>query len=1161
MLVPPVSHRFWRSVVSVKCRGKFGTAFLIQKNGRSGLFLTALHNVLSEKGRLQSARLSREYFRSFSAKVIDFNSARDVALLAADIPALPRNAPASAAIRTAAVYLGRPSRNLQVLQMLDPDAGIVAPIIVAAPSIGETAIMYEIGGKPHLIQNVLSQQGLNIPGGVSGAPVFSEDDGAIVAIACAGADPLAQSFFVPLWSVLTNQDDDGKQISQTVSAAQSETTRLGLSLNYGGVSVLSWIQTRLAIRSLADSGVYDPKFTIARKSLVQSLSLFLQSDSNIAVIAGTSGVGKSSSIAHILRRKTLGRSLLLIRASQIELTKDPLIGTLNGALRIRTFENVPAYSGNGTSGSGPLLVIDGINEFPTENWDHFTKNTLVPFAAKMSRRGWKLLLVTRQDRLDDLAELARSVTLFDPNTALGLDRTSPFPFIAIEGFNRKEFESLISLHGLPPNLPFADLRHPIVFRLMVEAHKGKKIAQVRIRTLLSSYIAEVIRRIHLRCPARNRDRILTLIHEWTESDRVTKGQIPATLLNGADDEQLAEAAVSEGLFERVPGGYRYVYDEIFDFVVSAKIARLIKERCGVEHFSFVEMLHGLGASGITAGAVARSLELLSDESPETASSLATKLVQELQSMRPWVPNIASTGSIRQLFPLIRVLAATEKGAPFDLVKDALPLFDEPDADLKTAWNIQFNVSYALSDDHISYAFDEDRIWRMVRLAAVAERSYPFRSKDVGEQDGTAAAERQITLLSQYKVVRHFVTVFPDQALTCLVNGLDDHDRIGSEHSFGSFCAQIIFVFLAKFDFDRVVSALANSRSVEVIGLFLKITEAFPKQVLERITNGDLLNAPLLTSRSLGTIAGINPALSARVNSLALRMISEHKHSAFLYAGFFSDFASEGYGAHVVAAVLRDWIDGDGEAHELVRCVTSGLIPLAKVLELLTPRLNTRSEEKNRLGFYVSAFDSYLRNISDSEKRLDIIDEIIRVYWATAAAKTREQLFALEVLLGFSSRSGNIRNSVLFLVEKICKEFPDEIGSTLKYFIRGNAATLDEAKRERLFPPIFSNASFAAIFEIIDCSLADDKPQPAVWNDLVSRAITRFGSKAVFDRVVDQIRTCQRMDFLLEPETDRLIKILSELDPQTLDSYRAIFDEAPESILDEMRKMLASLRDE
>jgi hypothetical protein len=120
---------------------------------------------------------------------------------------------------------------------------------------------------------------------------MSEDDDAIVAVACAGADPLSQSFFVPLISALPKVGQvSGQLILAAISIAKDKSTRLGRYPNYRGILVRSWLQTRQAVQSLAESGVYERNYVIARPSLTSNILIFLRNDNrNAASLAGNSG--------------------------------------------------------------------------------------------------------------------------------------------------------------------------------------------------------------------------------------------------------------------------------------------------------------------------------------------------------------------------------------------------------------------------------------------------------------------------------------------------------------------------------------------------------------------------------------------------------------------------------------------------------------------------------------------------------------------------------------------------------------------------------------------------------------------------------------------------------------------------------------------------------
>ena len=186
----------------------FGTAFLTNLSERSGLFLTAYHVISPAVHGKLPIKLRRGNSRGFAAKIVDINRERDLALLSAKVPA-------NVHLRSFAIAPVHDVGRLTVLQMLNPDQGIIAPLFVSVPFAGETAVEMEVDGELVTIDRVWSQQGLQIAGGVSGAPVVSELDDAIVAVACAGADRLDQAFFVPLISAQVGaRKRNGKMIAE-----------------------------------------------------------------------------------------------------------------------------------------------------------------------------------------------------------------------------------------------------------------------------------------------------------------------------------------------------------------------------------------------------------------------------------------------------------------------------------------------------------------------------------------------------------------------------------------------------------------------------------------------------------------------------------------------------------------------------------------------------------------------------------------------------------------------------------------------------------------------------------------------------------------------------------------------------------------------------------
>ena len=808
----PSSHRFGQSVVHVEVGKHFGTAFLTNLSERSGLFLTAYHVISPAVHGKLPIKLRRGNSRGFAAKIVDINRERDLALLSAKVPA-------NVHLRSFAIAPVHDVGRLTVLQMLNPDQGIIAPLFVSVPFAGETAVEMEVDGELVTIDRVWSQQGLQIAGGVSGAPVVSELDDAIVAVACAGADRLDQAFFVPLISAQVGaRKRNGKMIANSIIKAQ-ESIRLGRYPNGRGIALRCWLKTRESVRSLAVSGVYDRAHAIDRPSLGSALKLFMSSDKPVSILAGESGVGKSTSVAKLVQTIKCERPVLLLRAAQIPSGRESLKSALCDALKISdasTFDKVPAIAG-----PAPLIVLDGINEvtIARHEWPGFTRSQLAQFGDMVGRKGWKLLITTRVDRLEDITEIKHILgnKLFDPMPKP--ERSQLPPYIRLGSFDRDEFSELLRIYELPPSLPFPELRHPIVFRLAAEASVTDHGTGIRVRDLFAQYFSEIVTKIHFRCEGKNRDRIRELIEQWASTNSLrNSGRLSYEDLGESADEAIAEAGVAEGLFERVPGGYRFVYDEVYDYVRAGRLAQELDRQIRTAHEPSIALLKTARANGATFGSLARALELLADRFPETcerfADALADELAADAASMPPPASSDISTTdpqfklSIAALSRLalepVRTLSLVEKGGPFDRAKQYLPLLTSSGS--LGAWGVHSHFPFMVSDDHLSYAFSEESMWRMIRLTAASRGrdSFPWRAKDVADDLAHEAARDALETTEHFKVVRHFVTGFPNEAFEKLSQGLAETERIGSEHSFGSFCAQVLAVYSDRYELTKLL---------------------------------------------------------------------------------------------------------------------------------------------------------------------------------------------------------------------------------------------------------------------------------------------------------------------------------------------------------------------
>jgi hypothetical protein len=1153
---PPSSRRFQRCVVRVEAGQNTGTAFLIRMSGSSGLFLTALHVVSSARRRIIRLRSSKR--RRFAARIVEIDEARDLALLEADVP--PHSG-----LRLVPVATVPKVGRLTVLQMLDPDRGIVAPLVIAVPFVGETAVSYAIGGATSIIDHVWSQQGLSIPGGTSGAPAVSEEDDAIVAIACAGADPLDQTFFVPLVSVKAHKPQ--RRIADALARAKEVRTRLGRYPNRRGIAVRAWLQTRASVRSLALSGIYDRHHAISRASLTSSLRDFLASDKPAMLLVGTSGVGKSATLAYLVRRQKLDRPVLLLRAAQIESNGNKLKNALSKALGLPNDDALDELAV--ATAPAPLLVIDGINELPIrrEDWPAFVQVELAHFADFLARKGWKLLISTRSDRLDELKGLAKVVQLYDPVARLdgklkGLakviefnDLVSPLdpphlpapfvvdsvPFFRLESFEREEFDQLVQLYGLPSGLPFSELRHPIVFRLMVEASKKNKAVAVRVRDLFEAAFSDVVSRIHFRCPTKNRDRIVEIIEGWTALDRTAAlGQIASDDLGETENEAIAEAAVVEGLLERVPGGYRYIYDEVFDFIRARRLVQKLDAAAWNSETSMLTLIDAILDAGSSPGAVARALEMLSDKHPEALERFARRLTSELGS-RP------QSDTIHNLAGVIRVLTRVEKAGPLDEAKDQLPLFGVPGLPSGSEWSIGSPIPFWVSDDHISYAFDEDRMWRMVRLSAIdpdGDRdrdSYPFRSKDITEDHAHEAAERDLENLEKFKVLKHFATGFPDRAQCRLITGLRERERIGREHSFASFCAQAIAVYSDRFDVLRLATTLVGQVNYDVIELLKYLCKRFTDDLLPAFLDKEtgLIAEPDLAALLLSDLLATRPEKADAVTEVARSLVVDQRHPIFLYSKFFKLWADSPMKDFVANEMVSAWQAGKASGAQLIECSQAGLLSFDQVFALLLARLKEATSGET-VYYLVADLSKHLRLGTATGEWPAAINGIAAAVEEGARAITDDHAHAAESLLYLAFKAGVVPKGLRQLIERVCKASPKDAASIFRYPIASHQ--FDDASdtvQHDLCDLIVEHSDDEAVLDVLRLCV-DRDPHAAKTRYIVKRFLDKFGPDPLFGYAKSVVANYERMGAQPSSYLKSLLRLLEVADPGTFQRYRSEF---------------------
>jgi Trypsin-like peptidase domain len=1093
-------RRAARSVVRVALSGGGGTAFLVEK---SGLFLTAYHVVADAYRFGKNLRLIRRPDVDIVGKVVAVDAQRDIALICASLPSGHR-------LRSAVVALAPKSSKGELItfNMLDPSGGFMEAIESSAEHLGETAVSYKVGDSERLIHSVWSKQGITIPGGTSGAPGFDREMGAVVAVACAGADDVRQVFFVPLSTLSASNDPSpGPHIRSIIEQAASNETRLGALPNERGVRVLSWLATQKAATSFVNSAVYDPLRAIERVSLREAVNRFLDGPHPLALVAGASGMGKSTGVTLLARRNLFRRPAMLIRAARLEIAGGTFRKALERAMGVVDLQKLPSQGSR-----APLLVIDGLNELETHAYRRklVTKGELVEILQILGSRGWKTLITTRSETLHEFRELPDTITLFDPIAGdpdhTGYDtghiRT---PHIRLEGYTRVEFEEIRASNRLPHSFPFDVFRHPFILRLAVKSIGGQ-IAATNVRGLLAQYVTTVVDRMHagLAFPA-NREMIAGRLEQLTAKQDESSGFLEISIFDQPADVAIAEVAVAEGLLEHVPGGYRYVYDEIYEYLR----ARVLQTEIRRSESKPLELLGQLKAH--SPSLVARSLEIAGDHDPEWIVRFAGGLSSQLAATKLPIQALWST----------QVLGRVEKGL-LDDAKDTLPVI--------SGKHDLLDYFYALSESHLSYAFGKDQLWSIVRSSAKRAEdrdSYPFRSKDLLDASAAATAKEYLSEHYEFSALRHLIEISPNDACEYLCENLSDRRRLGSEHSFGDFCAHALAAFLDKFDRSQIIRSAGVFENSGP--LFSRITDEAPRATLELLLDGSLgfIGLPDSAARCLNMIVNRHEFLRDRAAEIALRLVVDFDHPVAPFGALLTKAVCGTALSEVVFRMHSLWTAGAMSEGQLVPFQVNGLVSFEQMVSMLAERLKGRrrnfSDEPSHMMDSLSHVLSQIDDVGQRRRKIDLIVEML------LEASTREddnRAAAVETLLPACVPLGEVPATLHSFMIRLAESEPKGFVTHLKFILFGSFGGQERDFLRREIVEILDTriADFEFLLPCIRMG-AEQAPDSTFLGQVVDGALARFGQTALIDFLDEDVAYYARIG--MKPRKD-IVKTLAEI---------------------------------
>lgn len=529
--------------------GVLGTGFLIDD---SGTVLTCHHVV---DGRA-SIRLHGPDGSITEVSEADITAAPeiDLALIRAAAPSgtpLPLVSDASATTRYWAKGFHRLS---EAIRGAFPVQGNI---------IGRTSIAYPGGTADYRVDNVFVLRDDSIDPGLSGAPVLDPDAGVVVAVVSTKfiSESWNGGFAVPIGHAAGHP-----ALRADVARNQSAVAAFGPYLNAPAARALCAEVTESELDNLIQLRGVDLGRRVPRKAAEAAMASFLGSDSPILALVGQSGVGKSTEMAALARRLP-GRALLL-RGSSLSRGAAGGVGeAIRAAVSGRRGKrplppDADELMARALSPDGGLIVLlDGLNEAP------FSGRAFEEWVA--DTRAWlrgttgRLVVSCRSELWGDLVGRALAAKLDE--------RTPAVIFLAV--FDDDEYRAALDVYGDVTGGDSPVLRLPLVLGLWSRYQAGEHRpldGTISLNRAIEAYVEEAARSLAARGTGaplsahvmRSRLEAVAELMWKHDSDTVDITSLGTVLGTAA----LIDDLVSEGVMAAASSGYRFVYDDVSDWL-------------------------------------------------------------------------------------------------------------------------------------------------------------------------------------------------------------------------------------------------------------------------------------------------------------------------------------------------------------------------------------------------------------------------------------------------------------------------------------------------------------------------------------------------------------------------------------------------------------------
>jgi hypothetical protein len=586
--------------------------------------------------------------------------------------------------------------------------------------------------------------------GMSGSVVWDRDAAAAIGLLAvsAGLDPNLGGFAIPFAHAGRSE-----RLREVIAQNEAAVPRYGDRPNSLGLIALLGAGSAHARARLLARGILQPDRYVPREGFPEALDTFLASDRTALAIVSAAGQGKTNLLAQVGELRP-DRPSWLARAADLA-EGDPPARGLN-----RLLQNAGAPPGlvwpkmAEACGLAPILLLDGLNEAPIPE-HRIASDWLPDLIAEAADAGWRVIYTTRRELYAALPDATKQA-----QGAFTLGR-----------FNSREAAAAAAAYGAGRRRGGGVEREPLLLRIRAEVGGDAPRSEV-LNRFVRRLVDEALARARGAHPAALLQRLAEL------AERAARDE---TGVAPYDDPFFADAVLTEALcdanlLEEVPAGYRFVFDEVADFLHAQRAAAAIAA--------------GAAVPSAAPNVLGLALELLDDGKAERAEATATALANRVaEGGRAGVSAFATISAIPDAPGLIRAKAlAVEAAANDDDLVQAL--IRQPD---------------------LLAGFRVRTLAPLVRAAILLQHGYGWREKDIysdAHRGGTVMSARM-----SYGVLRviHDLIDDPGDGVALLIDWLDDTTALSNdgekfknrEASVGSFALCMLFAHRERIGLPRL----------------------------------------------------------------------------------------------------------------------------------------------------------------------------------------------------------------------------------------------------------------------------------------------------------------------------------------------------------------------